>query len=526
MSDRDRILESEISRRLFLAAAAAAALPATSRLARGSQASGGRQGVFPRDPFSLGIASGDPTSTGVVLWTRLAPEPLQGDGGMRPEVVEVAWEVADDQGMKRVVRRGVALATPQLGHSIHAEVEGLEPDRWYWYRFRAGEAESPVGRTRTLPAHASKPEALRFAFASCQHYEQGFFTAYEHMARDPLDLIVHLGDYIYEYGEQAGKVRKHVGKEVETLDEYRVRYSQYKSDPLLQAAHAHCPWLVTWDDHEFDNNYAGDVSEQKNVDPARFLTRRADAYQAYYEMMPLRRRSLPRGPHMRLYRKASFGRLAEFLILDTRQYRTDQPNGDRASDLNAAALDPRNTLLGSAQKGWLQASLLESEATWNVLAQQVMMGMVDIAAGDARRYSMDQWPSSAHERMELVKFLAERRVPNPIVLTGDIHANWVNDLRVDDRQADTPLVATEFVGTSITSGGNGTRESRNQAELMAENPCVRFHNRQRGYVRCTVSPGTWRSDYIVVEDVTRPGAPAVDRASFVVEAGAPGAKPA
>jgi alkaline phosphatase D len=229
---------------------------------------------------------------------------------------------------------------------------------------------------------------------------------------------------------------------------------------------------------------------------------------------------------MRVYRKASFGRLAEFLVLDTRQYRTDQPNGDRASDLNDAALDPKNTLLGREQSGWLRASLLESEANWNVLAQQVMMGLVDVAPGEPRRYSMDQWPSAAHERMELVRFLADRRVPNPVVLTGDIHANWVNDLRVDDRKPETPIVATEFVGTSISSGGNGAREPRNHAAILAENPCVKFHNAQRGYVRCTVTPDAWRSDYIVVEDVTRPGAPAINRASFVVESGTPGSKPA
>lgn len=520
MSNRDTIRRGEIRRRTFLAAAA---LPAFPRLASGWQASGRRRVAFPRDPFSLGVASGDPTSTGVVLWTRLAPEPLRGDGGMTPEAVEVGWEIADDETMTRVVRRGVALATPQLGHSVHVEADGLEPDRWYWYRFRAGDAESRVGRTRTLPAPSARPESLRFAFASCQHYEHGLFTAYEHMARDKLDLIVHLGDYIYESAAQAGKVRRHVGPEVVTLDEYRVRYSQYRADPLLQAAHARCPWFVTWDDHEFDNNYAGDVSEEQGIDSQRFLARRADAYQAYYEMMPLRRRSLPRGPAMRLYRRASFGRLAEFLILDTRQYRTDQPNGDRASDLNAAALDPRNTLLGPEQAGWLRASLLGSEALWNVLAQQVMMGLVDIAPGDARRYSMDQWPGCAFERMELVKFLAERRVPNPVVLTGDIHANWVNELRVDDRQAEAPVVATEFVGTSITSGGNGLREPKDLAALLAENPCVRFHNAERGYVRCTVTPGAWRSDFVVIEDVTRPGAPAVNRASFVVEPGVPGA---
>ena len=201
--------------------------------------------------------------------------------------------------------------------------------------------------------------------------------------------------------------------------------------------HARCPWIVTPDDHEVDNDYANAISEEKNVDPVEFLERRARAYQAYYEMMPLRKRSLPRGPSMRLYRSVSFGRLAEFQVLDTRQYRTDQPNGDRRSPLNEAALSARNTMLGSEQAGWLQSRLLESQATWNVLAQQVMMGMVHYrsSAGEAV-YSMDQWPGYAHERIELVRFLAERRVPNPVVLTGDIHSNWVNDLRVDDREAD------------------------------------------------------------------------------------------
>jgi alkaline phosphatase D len=517
--------EGGMGRRAFLAyGAALSALPWLGDRARAQ--GGTRRWAFESDPFSLGVASGDPSSTGVVLWTRLAPRPLEPGGGLPAERIEVEWEIAGDEAMKNVVRRGKAVASPQLGHSVHVEAEGLEPDRWYWYRFRAGDAESRVGRARTLPGPAAMPGSLRFAFASCQHYEQGLFTAYEAMAKDELDLVFHLGDYIYEYGGTGGKVRKHIGGEVASLDDYRIRYAQYRSDPLLQGMHALCPWFVTWDDHEVDNNYAGTVSEEKGVDPLDLLARRANGYQAYYEMMPLRRRSIPRGPDMRLYRKASFGQLAEFLILDTRQYRTDQPNGDRASDLNEAALDRRNTLLGPEQAGWLKASLLESTGVWNVLAQQVMMGMVDRSPGEDRRYSMDQWPGCAYERMQIARFLAERRVPNPVVLTGDIHTNWVNDLRVDDRVPETPVVATEFVGTSISSGGKGIREPKNLATTLAENPCVRYHNAERGYVRCTVSPGTWQSDYIVVEDVTRPGSPAVKRASFVVEAGKPGAETA
>jgi alkaline phosphatase D len=518
--------EGGVNRRVFLAyGAALSAIPAIAARAQ-AQASARRKVAFPDDPFRLGIASGDPTDRGVVLWTRLAPRPLDPGGGMPAEAVEVGWEIAADESFKEVVRRGTATATPQLGHSVHVEAAGLAPDRWYWYRFRAGDAESPVGRTRTLPARDSEPEKLRFAFASCQNYEQGLFTAYEHMAKDDLDLIVHLGDYIYEYGGRKSAVRTHRGEEVQSLDDYRTRYAQYKLDPLLQAVHTRCPWVVTPDDHEVDNNYAGAVSEQKDVDPLDLLERRVNAYQAYYEMMPLRKRSLPRGPHMRLYRTLPFGRLAEFQVLDTRQYRTDQPNGDRASDLNEAALDRHNTLLGAAQADWLKAALLESTATWNVLAQQVMMGMVDTDRGEPKHYSMDQWPGCAYERMGLVKFLQERRVSNPVVLTGDIHSNWVNDLRVDDRKPETPTVATEFVGTSISSGGNGSREPKNLAALLAQNPCVRFHNTQRGYVRCTVTPDAWKSDYVVVEDVTKPGAPAVERASFVVEAGKPGVQTA
>lgn len=513
--------EGGVSRRLFLAyAAGLAGLPYLAHRVTAAQ----KAPSFDADPFTLGVASGDPDHTGMVLWTRLAPRPLDPDGGMPHSAVEVLWEVAEDEGMRKVVKSGTTTAGSLLGHTVHVEVEGLQPDRWYWYRFRSGDAESPIGRTRTLPAPDTTPERLRFAFASCQHYETGYFTAYEQMAKDELDLVFHLGDYIYEGPGRNGGVRKHAGPKLITLDDYRIRHSQYRTDPLLQGMHARCPWFVTWDDHEFENNYAAETSERKNVDPAEFMLHRANAYQAYYEMMPLRRRSIPRGPDMQLYRKASFGKLAELLVLDTRQYRTDQPNGDKRSDLNEAALDPRNTLLGAKQRRWLQESLRSSQGTWNVLAQQVMMGMVDRAAGEERGYSMDQWPSAAHERMELLKFMAEHRVSNPVVLTGDIHANWVNDLRVDDRKPELPIVATEFVGTSITSGGNGTDEPKDLQTLLSENPGLRFHNRQRGYVRCTLTPKSWQSDYVVMDRVTSPDGKASTRASFIVEAGRPGAK--
>jgi alkaline phosphatase D len=414
------------------------------------------------------------------------------------------------------------VASPELAHSLHVEVDHLAPDRWYWYRFRAGDAESPIGRTRTMPAADSTPEELRFAFASCQHYEAGLFTAYEHMAQEELDLVVHLGDYIYEYEGKDGKVRKHFGKEIQSLDDYRIRHAQYKSDAFLQRMHGRCPWMVVWDDHEFDNNCANCISEEAGIDPADFLVRRAAAYQAYYEMMPLRSTSVPEGADMRLYRKLSFGRLAEFQMLDTRQYRTDQPNGDVMCEINDECLSPQATILGTNQFEWLQKSLAGSKARWNVLAQQIMMAMVRNPTG----YYMDGWPGYLYERDRLLRFLQERQIANPIVLTGDSHANWVNELRVDDRENDRPIVATEFMGTSISSGGDGAETLEESDAIVSQNPHVRFLNGERGYVRCKVTPTIWQSDFRVVEYISRPGAPVGTRASFVVEADRPGAKQA
>ena len=406
---------------------------------------------------------------------------------------------------------------------MHVEVDGLKPDRWYWYRFHAGDATSPVGRTRTFPLADVMPDQLTFAVTSCQNFEQGLYTGYEQMARDNVDLVYHLGDYIYEYeAGRNGKVRTHQGREIQSLADYRIRHAQYRSDPLLHGMHALCPWIVTWDDHETDNNYADAISEQEYVDPADFLVRRANAYQAYYEMMPLRRSCLPRGAEMQLYRRSRYGKLADFLVLDTRQYRSDQPNGDKKSALNADALAKTQSMLGSTQRNWMYQQLISSQSTWNVLAQQVMMGLVD-RKGDptAPEYSMDQWPGYAYERMQLMQFLAERKISNPVVLTGDIHTSWVNELRVDDRRESDPLVATEFVATSLTSGGNGPKELKHLDQLLAANQCVKYHNAERGYIRCQVTPQTWRADYMITDDVLKPGGKTVAQESFVVESGCP-----
>jgi alkaline phosphatase D len=513
------VRDTQLNRRWFLAYASA--LSSIPLLARSSWANPNPR--FVSDPFTLGVASGDPDSTSVVLWTRLAPKPLEPTGGMTREPVMVQWQLATDESMKSIVASGTSNATPQLGHSVHVEVSGLEPNRWYWYRFRAGDAESPIGRTRTMPAPDTMPDSIRFAVTSCQNYEQGLFTAYEQMAKDNLDLVLHLGDYIYEYeAGRNGKVRTHLGQEIKSLDDYRIRHSQYRMDPLLHGMHAACPWVLTWDDHEVDNNYADGVSEEKDVDPIDFLLRRANAYQAYYEMMPFRAQCLPKGPDMQLYRTISFGKLAEFLVLDTRQYRSDQPNNDKRSPINSEAMASSQTLLGREQKHWMYSELIASQAKWNVLTQQVMMGMVGGLSRDGvMSYSMDQWPGYAYERQAILKFLDERSIPNPVVLTGDIHSNWVNELRVDDRKPEEKLIATEFVATSLSSGGNGKEATTAMQTLMAANPCVKFHNEERGYIRCEVTPKTWRSDYMVVSDVLLPGGTTTPRRSFVVESGNP-----
>lgn len=511
--------EGSLSRRLMLAySASLASLPWLGRDVKAREIS-----AFSDDPFTLGVASGEPDHQSVVIWTKLAPKPFEPYGGMPAVGVPVKWEVAEDEAMTRIIKQGRSLATPQLGHSIHVTVNGLAADRWYWYRFTAGDAASPIGRTRTMPKPHTLPDRLRFAVTSCQSFEAGLYTGYEQMKADEPDLVFHLGDYIYEYASgRLGDVRRHIGDEIQSLNDYRVRYGQYRADPLLHEMHARCPWFVTWDDHEIDNNFAGSISEEADVDPVEFLKRRTNAAQVYYEMMPLRPASIPRGPSIRLYRHASFGRLADLMVLDTRQYRTDQPNNDRRSPLNQAALSPENSMLGTKQREWLQRQLVRSKSTWNVLAQQVMMGVAGRPdkEGDLT-FSMDQWPGYSAERAALLAFMEERRVPNPVVLTGDIHSNWANELRVDDRDTEQPVVATEFVATSLTSGGNGPKTVKNLDEIQRLNPGVRFHDRQRGYIRCTLTPKAWTSDYMAVDDVLKPGGKTSVEKSFVVEAGSP-----
>lgn len=510
--------QSIVDRRRFLIGAGAlSGLALTGEITTYAQS---QTPKFTADPFSLGVASGDSLPDGVVLWTRLAPDPLNG-GGMPPHAVTVKWEIATDEQMKEIVQRGSAVASPKLGHSVHVEAQGLKPARWYWYRFTVGSAVSPVGRTRTAPALNARLDRLRFAFASCQHYETGFFTAYKHMVGEDLDLVVHLGDYIYEGAPVAERPRRHNSPEIISLEDYRNRYALYKSDPDLKLAHAAFPWIVTWDDHEVDNNYAGDIPEDKQSRRA-FLERRAHAYQAYYEHMPLRRSSLPRGSDMRLYRRLRFGDLAEFNVLDTRQYRSDQPCGDGRKALCPEALNPQATMLGAQQEQWLFNNLDKSKTLWNVIAQQVMVAKLDLEQGPELRMSMDKWCAYPAALNRFMKFLRERKPSNPVVITGDIHSNWVADLKANFDDPSSAIVGTEFVGTSITSGGDGVDMRPDTERQMGENPHIKFFNSQRGYVRCDVNPKLWRTDFRIVAAVTKPSEPISTRASFVVENGKPG----
>jgi alkaline phosphatase D len=341
------------------------------------------------------------------------------------------------------------------------------------------------------------------------------------MVDEDLDLIVHLGDYIYEREGIPGRARQHTGGKLITLNDYRNRYALYRQDGDLQKAHAQFPWIVTWDDHELENNYANDKSEN-GIAREQFLEQRANAYQAYYEHMPLRRSSMPRGSGMQLYRRLAFGDLAEFSVLDTRQYRTDQPCDDGNKPQCPAALAPEGTILGSQQERWLLDGLSRSRRRWNIIAQQVMMAKVDRRAGPDQAYAMDQWSGYEMARRRVIDFLHKRRPSNPVVITGDIHSNWAADLKVDFSNPKSATAGTEFVGTSISSGGDGADSNPAVDAYLPENPHVHFYNNQRGYVRCVLTRERWQTDYRIVPFVTKPGAGVRTRASYVVENGRAG----
>ncbi|WP_189242665.1 alkaline phosphatase D family protein [Planobispora rosea] len=518
---------SQFSRRTFLvtgiAAGAVAGVPAAHAASRTSR-------ELTSDPFTLGVASGDPDSDGFVIWTRLAPRPLAEDGmgGMPARPFRVHWQVYADEGGRAVLRHGVATAAPEWGHSVHVEVDGLFSDRDYWYRFRAGAYVSPMGRARTAPHPLSYGSGLTMAFASCAQYEHGHFTAYRRLAEENPDLVLHLGDYQYEYQRDTytipgGNVRHHEGPETETLANYRQRHAQYKTDPDLQAAHAAAPWLVVWDDHELDNNWADEVPEKPEIPQPGFLTRREAAFRAYYENMPLRRRSVPKGIDLQLYRRIRWGRLAAFHMLDTRQYRSDQGCGDGYRDCPEAA-DPARSITGEEQERWLIEGFHRSRAQWDIIGQQVFFAQRDNNAGPAKITSQDAWDGYVASRQRITQGWVDAGVRNPVVLTGDVHAHWASDLKLDYDDPTTRTVGSELVTSSISTGGDGRDSDPAAHPFLTINPHLKFYNNQRGYVITKIERELLTADFRVLPQVTQPGAAVHTKATFVIEDRVPGVR--
>ncbi|GAB3481040.1 alkaline phosphatase D family protein [Amycolatopsis cihanbeyliensis] len=476
----------DVHRRLFLATGIAAggtlAVPGLSAAGAGTAAL--------RYPFHLGVASGDPRPDRLVLWTRLATAPLDLDGGMGDKNILVEWQLATDEKFANIAASGNAVAVPGEGHSIHAEPRGLSPGTEYFYRFKAGEHISPVGRTRTAPAAGSAPGSLTFAFASCQHFEEGWYHAHRFIAEDEPDLVLFLGDYMYENNSGRGNlVRGYVEfDEVNRLVEHRLRYAQHRLDPDLKAAHAAAPWLPVFDDHELENNWWGVNFDQPE--------RKQPAFQAFWENMPLPRSMKPENSAIPLYRTITWGTLARFHMLDTRQYRWKQaPNNNNTNCGELRRTD--RTLIGDAQEKWLLDSLTARDSGWDFLGQQVFFAQRD---GDGRAstcdVSEDAWDGYPANRERIVRGWIDRKVRNPVVLTGDVHRHWASDLRLNYHDHDSPVVGTELVTTSITSRGSTT-----PPDNLDENPHLRYIGHQRGYVRARVTPDQLTAEFMGVSSV-------------------------
>jgi alkaline phosphatase D len=460
-------------------------------------------------PFTLGVASGEPSSDGFVIWTRLAPAPLAPDGlGGIADPVPVMWEVASDDTMRRIVYSGTVEADNRLAHSVHVEVGGLEPARPYWYRFTALGQQSPIGRARTAPAPNARPDRMRFVIASCSHYELGYFSAYRHMAAEDPDLVLFLGDYIYEdtvpaaYADRT--VRKHDGPAATDLVGYRNRYALYRTDPDLQALHASAPWLVTWDDHEVENDYANEWSHDMRVSSEDFLQRRAAAYQAYYEHMPLRARAMPQRAALRLYDRYRFGDLATFSVLDGRQYRSKQPcevspsrRGHVAPDACVERIDPQRSLLGYDQERWLFDGFQRNETAWNVLAQGQLVAQL---RQKAETGEVGYWTDGATS-------IRSGQPTSRLTSTIRCRQPWPPNSSLP-RSPQSPRL-TSFSSSSFPR----TRNMRY------------FESRHRGYVVVDLNRDRMETRFQVISERRDPAAIVSTLRKFVVESGKAGAVP-
>ncbi|MGW0181596.1 alkaline phosphatase D family protein [Nocardia sp. NPDC003345] len=422
--------------------------------------------------FAHGVASGDPLPDGVILWTRITPDPGAVPGSGTGPAVAVRWEVAADERFAVVVAGATVTATADSDHTVKVDVRGLASGRDYFYRFLALGRSSPVGRTRTAPAGDAVPGRLRFGVVSCSNWEAGYFAAYRHLAgRDDLDAVIHLGDYLYEYaagrfGGRGGAVRRHEpAHEIVSLADYRIRHGQYKTDPDLMALHAAVPFICTWDDHESANNSWAGGAENHDPGEGSWADRRAASARAYLEWMPVRARTA--GGTVQLYRRLRFGTTAELSMLDLRSYRDAPPRpGSRDAD------DPARTLTGAAQLRWLTAGLTSGSARWQLVGNSVMIApllfppldpgttaAVTEVLGIARSGlapNTDQWDGYTADRNRLLTALVDGGATDIVYLTGDIHSSWAADVPLDAaRYPDGPTAGTEFVVPSVTSAGIG-----------------------------------------------------------------------
>ena len=479
------------------------------------------------DPFALGVASGMPRAESIVLWTRLLFRE-NSCVDCEPSVI-VRLDVYADDACKKRVQTLLVATNASRGYSVHAHIRNLQPATDYWYKFSQGDAQSTVGHTRTAPALNADVRELRIALASCQHYEQGQYLAHAEIAKQQLDFVLFMGDYIYESSNPQYAIRKHSNDEPKTLPQYRERYEQYKRDPALQAAHAAHPWVLMWDDHEVVNDYAND-QDRNYTDPQLMLQRRAAAYQAYFEHQPLLLGPDAANPaDMRLYDHLSWGKLADVWTLDCRQYRSAQACRDpvrgggrmvmQCDDLS----DPKRTMLGATQERWLTESLSQSKRQWKLVAQATQISSTGVPAPVGRSYWNDAWDGYPEARKRLLQTVVDAKLQNVVTLGGDVHCNVAAPLRLEPNNPQSPIVASEFVTTSITSRGLGDKA----AALIRDNNPDLLHYRpdERGYSLITVTPKDVRCDFRTTKFPAGSEAGLKTQARYVVKSGKAGPTP-
>ncbi|MDH6465497.1 alkaline phosphatase D [Micromonospora sp. A200] len=492
------------------------------------------------DVFLHGVASGDPLPDGILLWTRITPTLDATPGsGVGPDV-EVTWQVATDPDFVTVTAQGQLTTGTTRDHTVKVAVSGLAPATTYWYRFGYAGGWSPTGRTMTAPPTDAAIDRLRMGVVSCSNWEAGYFAAYRRLAdRGDLNLVVHLGDYLYEYGtgqfDAGGTVVRKVepAHEALTLADYRIRHGLYKSDPDLVALHAALPWVITWDDHEVANDaWSGGAENHTPSTEGAWADRVAAARRAYQEWMPVRM-----GEDGAIYRRFRYGQLAELSMLDLRTYRSQQASG-------TAVDDPRRTVTGDAQMTWLKAGLAASTARWKLVGNPVMMARVDVGSLPAwllgplgtllgipqngAVLNADQWDGYNADRNELVDHLRATGTRDVVFLTGDIHTSWANEVTTKSTGLSNPAAA-EFVVPSVTSDNvndflklpAGNPLSALGAGLIrSTNPHVRWTELDgHGYGVLEVTPQHCRMDWYHLADRTRAGSASRWVAGFSVGAG-------